>query len=75
MVGMSEETAKKMDAKRLEEVARFLFPDAGRSWKTKVAGAMDIHVTTVRRWVQADAVPGGYDKALESLCYIKSKAL
>lgn len=58
---------KPMDATRLEEVARFLFPDAGRTWKTKIAEAMGIHPTTVRRWVMGNEVPPGYDRALECL--------
>jgi len=68
---MSEEIAQKMDGKRLREVAEFLFPGAGRSWKAKVSVAVRVHVTTVRRWVNSDSVPGGFDQALEGLCVIK----
>jgi len=64
---MSENKTEIMDAKRLEEVARFLFPDAGRSWKSKVAKEMKVHRTTVSRWVMNDCVPGGYDLALECI--------
>jgi hypothetical protein len=28
---------------------------------------MGVHVTTVRRWVNTNEVPAGYDKALECL--------
>jgi hypothetical protein len=73
MLEMSENTPQKMDGKRLREVAEYLFPDAGRSWKAKVAGAVKVHVTTVRRWVNGDSVPGGYDGLLEALCVIKQK--
>lgn len=67
---MSEEIEQKMDAERLRKVAEFLFPGAGRSWKSKVAVAIRVHVTTVRRWVNANSVPGGFDQALEGLCVI-----
>jgi len=71
MQEMSENTPQKMDGKRLRAVAEYLFPDAGRSWKAKVAAAVKVHVTTVRRWVNSDSVPGGYDGLLEALCVIK----
>ena len=64
---MGKTKRETMDAKRLEKVARFLFPDTSRSWKTQVAEALDIHVTTVRRWVLKNDVPAGYDKLIECL--------
>lgn len=67
MVQMADDNQTIMDAKRLEEVATFLFPDAGRSWKSEVAKAMKVHRTTVSRWVTNNAVPGGYDGYLECL--------
>jgi transposase len=60
-----------MDAARLETVALYLFPKANRTWKREVARMMGVHVTTVRRWVKANEVPAGYDKALE--CFAARK--
>ena len=71
MAEMSDENPQKMDGERLRQVAEYLFPDAGRSWKAKVATAVRVHVTTVRRWVNSNSVPGGYDGLLEALCVIK----
>lgn len=64
---MAEEVIKPMDAARLEEVALYLFPEAKTNWKSEIAKTMGVHVTTVRRWVTANLVPAGYDKALECL--------
>lgn len=61
-----------MDAKRLEKVALYLFPDATTNWKSRIAEHMGVHVTTVRRWCTADEVPAGYDKALECLAARKA---
>jgi len=67
---MPEKTPTGMNAKRLEIVALFLFPQA-KNWKAKVAEIMEVHVTTVRRWVANNRIPPGYDKALE--CFAARK--
>lgn len=71
---MSTES-KPMDAKRLEEVALYLFPQAGRGWKAKVAAEVKTHVTTVRRWVNANEVPPVYELLLECLAARKKDLL
>lgn len=60
-----------MNAQRLELISRRLFGDTDQ-WKERVAKTLDLHVSTVRRWVQADAVPRVAELALEGMFIIKS---
>lgn len=68
---MPDEEYQSMDAARLEKVAHYLYPDAGRNWKSRVAKQMHVNVSTVRRWCYNNRVPPGYDQALE--CYAARK--
>lgn len=42
-----------------------------RGWQTKMAAALEIDTSTIRRWIYADSVPGPATAALQ--CFEREK--
>jgi hypothetical protein len=56
-----------MTAKRLIKIGQQLYGERG--WQTKMAAALNVDTSTIRRWIYADAVPGPAAAALE--CFVR----
>lgn len=54
-----------MGRDRLVEIGRALFGERG--WQTKMSSALDVDVSTIRRWMALDRVPRVAEIALESM--------
>jgi hypothetical protein len=58
-----------MTAQRLIDIGHALYGERG--WQTKMAAALNVDTSTIRRWIYADAVPGPAAAALE--CFLREK--
>lgn len=56
-----------MKAKELVKIGQQLYGDRG--WQTKMAAALEIDTSTIRRWMYADSVPGPAAAALK--CFLR----
>ena len=65
--GFSESvrSSTSMNAQELIEIGQRLY--GKRGWQTKMAGALEIDTSTIRRWMYADVVPGPAKVALRCL--------
>lgn len=52
-----------MKAAELIKIGQELYGDRG--WQTKMAAALEIDTSTIRRWIYADSVPGPAAAALK----------
>lgn len=59
-----------MKAQELIDIGRQLYGDRG--WQTKMAAALEVDTSTIRRWIYADAVPGPASAALK--CFLTSQS-
>lgn len=58
-----------MTAKELLKIGRQLY--GGRGWQTRMAAALEIDTSTIRRWMYADSVPGPAAAALK--CFMRER--
>jgi hypothetical protein len=56
-----------MKAKELVEIGQRLY--GNRGWQTKMAAALEIDTSTIRRWIYANSVPGPAAAALR--CFVR----
>lgn len=56
-----------MNSAELVEAAQRLYGERG--WQQKLAAALNVDTSTIRRWMYADAVPGPAEAALR--CFIR----
>ena len=56
-----------MTAKDLIKIGQELYGQRG--WQTKMAAALEVDTSTIRRWVYADSVPGPAAAALR--CFMR----
>ena len=54
-----------MNAAQLTKIGQRLY--GKRGWKTQMAAALKVDISTIRRWLYADAVPGPAEVALKCL--------
>lgn len=58
-----------MNAKELVKIGQLLYGKKG--WQSEMAAALDVDVTTVRRWMYGDHVPGPAAVALKLLVSLR----
>lgn len=58
-----------MNAAELIKIGQELYGDRG--WQTKMAAALEIDTSTIRRWIYADSVPGPAAAALK--CFTRER--
>jgi hypothetical protein len=51
-----------MSAQKLIEIGQRLW--GRRGWQTRMAAALNVDTSTIRRWIYADSVPGPAEAAL-----------
>lgn len=67
-VGSSPASAA-MNATELVKAGQRLYGERG--WQSKMAAALNVDTSTIRRWMYADAVPGPAAAALQ--CFLREK--
>ncbi len=58
-----------MNAKELAKIGQLLY--GKRGWQSEMAASLDIDVTTVRRWMYSNHVPGPAAVALKCLVTLR----
>lgn len=58
-----------MNARQLVEAGQFLYGERG--WQQRMAAALHVDTSTIRRWMYANSVPGPAAAALA--CFIREK--